>query len=161
VKPELLIVVGSDPLRGVDGALLEGWIDVATCDLLRDETKLSECLAGPAADAHLQAFEVAGLFDFFIKPAAHLASGVTHEHAFGIELGTKIIDQLLAIAFKEPCVLLARIETEWHGAEQRPCRVFANVVVLRAMTHLDGAVLDRVQDLEARNNFAGRKSLNL
>jgi len=38
VEAELLVVIGADPFCGVDGALLQCRIDVATGDLLRDDT---------------------------------------------------------------------------------------------------------------------------
>ena len=68
--------------------------------------------------------------------------------AFAVVLGGKFIDQLLALALVKPGILLARIEAERMGAEQRPSRVLADVVVHRGVTHLDGAVLHRVERLQ-------------
>jgi len=38
VEAELLVVIGADPFCGVDGALFQCRINVATSDLLRDDT---------------------------------------------------------------------------------------------------------------------------
>ena len=73
----------------------------------------------------------------------------------GVELGAKLVDQLLAIAVIKPCVLLTRIEAERNGAEQGPGRILANVVVLGTVTQFDRAVLDRVEHLQAGYDFAG------
>ena len=112
--------MGPDPFGCVDGALLERWVDVATGELLRDEAELAERFAGPAADAHLEALEVAGLLDLLVEPATHLAAGVAGKETLGIKLGAELVDQLLAIAMVVPCILLTRIEAEWNCAEQGP-----------------------------------------
>ena len=44
VEAELLVVIGTDPLGGVDGALLQRRIDVAAGDLLRDNAELASVL---------------------------------------------------------------------------------------------------------------------
>src|SRR6266851_1072503 len=144
VEAELLVVVRTDPFGGIDCALLQRWINIAAGDLLRNDTKLAKRLSGPSADAHLEAVQVIDGLDFLFEPAAHLAPGVTHEKALGVELGTELVDELLAIAFMEPRILLAGIKAERHGAKQRPRRILANVVVLCAVAHFDGTVLDRV-----------------
>src|SRR4029077_13628721 len=161
VEAELLIVVRPNPFRSVDGALLKRRIDIATGDLLRDDAELAKCLSGPTSDTHLETLEVAGLFDLLVEPTAHLTAGVTGEQAFGIELGAKVVDQFLAIAVVEPCVLLASIESEGNGTEQRPRRILADVVVLGTVAQFDRAVLDGVKDLQAGHDFAGSKRLNL
>ena len=56
-----------NPLGGVDCALFQRRINVATGDLLRDDAKLSKRLAGPAADTHLNTFEVAGSLSSFLN----------------------------------------------------------------------------------------------
>src|SRR5262249_25679746 len=53
VETQLLVVVGADPFRGIDRALLQRRIDVAAGDLLRHDAELLQCLSSPAADAEL------------------------------------------------------------------------------------------------------------
>src|SRR6185503_10869133 len=141
VEAELLVVVGTDPLGCVDRAFLQRGIDVTARDLLRNEAELAESLTRPTADAHLQALEVLDRVDLLAEPSTHLAAGVAHQEAFRIELGAEVVDQLLAVTFVEPGVLLARIESERHGAEQSPGRILADIIILRAVTEFDGAVL--------------------
>ena len=76
VEAELLVVIGADPFGGVDRALFERRIDVATGDLLRHDAELLDDLAGEAPDAHLQALHVGDRLDFLAEPAAHLHAGV-------------------------------------------------------------------------------------
>src|SRR5262249_4147818 len=161
IEAELLVVIGPDPFGGVDGALLQRGIDIAASELLRDETKLAERFAGPTSDAHLEALEVAGLLDLLVEPATHLRSSITGDQAFGVELGAEFIDQLLPVAVIEPCVLLARIESEWRRTEQRPGWVLADVVILGTVAHFDGAILYRIEHLQARHDLAGSEHLDL
>src|SRR5262249_7172007 len=161
VEAELLVVIGADPLGGVDGALFQGGVDVATRNLLRDAAELLQRLAGPAADAHLETLEVGRLLDLLVEPAAHLAAGVASEQTLEVELLAEVVDQFLAIAIIEPGVLLGGVEAERDCTEQRPGRVLADVVILRGMAHLDGAVLHRIEDLQSRHDLARRERLDL
>src|SRR5262245_40632375 len=117
IEAKLLVIIGSYPFSGVDGALLQRRINIATSDLLRDNTKLAERFAGPAPDTHLEPFEVCGLLDLLVEPAAHLAARIAGKQALGVELGAELVDQFLAITVIEPCILLAGIKAEWNGAE--------------------------------------------
>src|SRR5258708_36157864 len=85
VKPELFIVMGSDPFDSIDGPLLQRRIDVAGCDLYRQHTESADDLPGEAADPEFQAPHVLDLVDLFSKPAPHLAAGISHWDAIAIE----------------------------------------------------------------------------
>src|SRR5262245_25475198 len=54
IEAELLIVIGPYPFSCIDRAFLQRRIDVATGDLLRDNTELAKSFTGPAPDAHLE-----------------------------------------------------------------------------------------------------------
>ena len=59
-------------------------------------------------------------------------------------------------------VLQARVRSERHrSAEQREGRVLAEVVVRGGVAHLDGAVLHRIEDLQAGDDFARGEHLDL
>src|SRR5690349_22194857 len=161
VEAELLIVIGADPLGRIDRALLERGINVTAGNLLWDETELLQCLAGPASDPHLEAFEVVDRLDLLAEPATHLTTGIAAHHARQIVLLGELIHQLEAIAIVVPRVLLAGVETEWKGAEQRPNRVLAEIIIGCSVTGLDGAVRGGVENLQARNDLAGSKNLDL
>ena len=81
--------------------------------------------------------------------------------AFRIEGGAEFIDQLLAVAVIVPGVLLTGIQTERKSAKQRPGRVLADIIILRAVTHLDRAVLNGVERLQRRHDFAAGENLDL
>ena len=161
VEAKLLVIVRADPFGGIDGAFLQRRIDIAAGELLRHHAKLCHRLAGPAADPHFQAVKVADVVDLLAEPAAHLRAGVPHQQTLGIERGAELIDQLLAVAVVEPGVLLTRVQTERERTEQGPGRIFADVIVLCTVTHLDRPVLDGVEHLQARHQFAGGKDLDL
>ena len=60
-----------------------------------------------------------------------------------------------------PRRLHASIQSERLRREQREGRILADIVVRRSVRHFDGAVSDRVRSLQAGNDFAGGKALNL
>jgi hypothetical protein len=68
------------------------------------------------------------------------------------------VDQLRALAIVEPGILLAAVEAERRGAEQRPGRVLADIVIVGGMAHLDGAVLHGVEHLQCGYDLAGSKA---
>src|SRR6185437_7654335 len=58
VEAKLLVVVGTDPLGGIDGSLLQRRIDVAARELLGYGTQATDDLAGEAEDAVLEPLEI-------------------------------------------------------------------------------------------------------
>src|SRR5262249_28233580 len=139
--------VGSDPFRRIDRSLFQRGVDVATGDLLGNDTELAKRLSGPTTNPHLKTFEILRGLDLLFKPSAHLAAGVTHQQTLGVVLGSEFIDELLTIAFMKPGILLTSIETKWHGAKQRPGRVLSDVIILSAMPHFDGPILHAIKHL--------------
>ena len=150
VEAELLVVVGADPLGRVDGAFLQRGIDVAAGDLLRHHAELLQRLAGPAADAELEALEIVDGLDLVAEPAAHLRPRVAARQRVDVELLAELVHQLQAVAIVVPRILLPGVEAERHRAEQRPGRVLADEVVGGGVADLDGAVLHGVEHLQAR-----------
>ena len=128
---------------------------------MRDDAELAKRLSGPTADAHFKALQVIDGVDFLFEPAAHLRACITHQQALGVELGAEFIDQLLPIALIKPGVLLASVQTERRRAKQSPCRIFADVVILSAVAHLDCAILYGIKCLQRRNDLAAGKNLDL
>jgi hypothetical protein len=106
VEAELLVVIGADPLGGVDRALLQRRIDVAAGDLLRHDAELGEHLAGDAGDAHLQALQVGDGLDLLAEPAAHLGARVAGRHRVDVVLLVELVEELVAAALEQPGVLL-------------------------------------------------------
>src|SRR5262249_17470372 len=145
VEAELLVVIRADPLGGIDGTLLQRRINVAAGDLLRHDPELRERLAGPAADAEFETFEILDSLDLLAEPATHLRAGIASDQRVHAEFLAELDHQLHAVAVVEPGVLLAGIEAERHGAKQRPGRVLADEIVGGAVADLDGAILNRVE----------------
>ena len=161
LEAELLVVIGADPFGRVDRALLERRIDVAAGKLLRHHADLLQHLTGDAADAELQPGEIGDRLDLLAEPAAHLGAGVAAgetDHAVFLE---ELVAELHAAALIPPGVLHARIEAERHRRIDRKGRILADVIIRDGVAHLDGAVGGRIKRLQARNDFAGGKYLNL
>src|SRR6202000_129133 len=114
-----LVVIRSDPLGRIDRAFFQRRIDVAAGKLLRHDADLLQYLAGDAADAALQAGEIADRLDLLAEPAAHLGAGVAAgkaDHAVFLE---ELVAEFLAAALIPPGVLHARIEAERHRGVDR------------------------------------------
>src|SRR6202022_4279523 len=111
-KTELLVVVGADPFGGIDRALLQGRIDVAGGELLRNHAELRQNPPGKTADAELQAFHVVEALDLLAKPAAHLARRVSGRHSPAVIGLEEVVEQLHAAALELPGFLLAGVEPE-------------------------------------------------
>src|SRR5260370_23999254 len=75
-EPEFLVVIGANPLGGVDGALLQRRINVAGSDLLRYAAELLARQPGNTADTEFESLEVGDFLDLLAEPSAHLASGL-------------------------------------------------------------------------------------
>jgi hypothetical protein len=69
LEAELLVVVGADPLAGIERALLQRRIDVAAGKLLRHDAEPGEDRAGKAADPELEALEVVDRLELLAEPA--------------------------------------------------------------------------------------------
>ncbi len=155
-EAELLVVVRADPFGGVDGALLERGIDVAACDLLRDDAELRQDHAGEAADAELETLEVLERVDLLAEPAAHLAVRRARDEARAVVLGAQeLIDELLAAAVHVPRVLHARVHAEGQIGAEGERGILAEVVVEWGVAALDRAGLDGIEHLQAGDDFAG------
>jgi hypothetical protein len=56
---------------------------------------------------------------------------------------------------------LAGVQPERQRRTEGKCRILAPIVVERGVSDFDGAIADRVQHLQAGDDFAGCKDLNL
>src|SRR5262249_55255760 len=109
-ETELLVIVGADPLGGVDRAFFERRIDIAAGELLRHDTELGQNAPGEPADAKLQTFHVVEALDFLAEPTAHLARRVAGRHAPAVVSLEEVVEQLHAAALELPGLLLAGVE---------------------------------------------------
>ena len=161
VEAELGVVVGADPLRGVDRALLQRGVDVAAGDLLRHHAELGEDLPGDAGDAHLEAVQVPDGLDLLAEPAAHLRAGVAARDGHGVVAFEERPQRLAPAARVEPGVELARVHAEGDGGVEGEGRVLADEVVGGGVRALHRAGLHRVRHLEARHQLAGLEHADL
>src|SRR6202022_865409 len=91
VETELLVVIRPDPFGRVYGSFLQRRVNVTACDLLRHHAELLQGLAGPAADAKFQPFEIIDGLDLLAEPAAHLRAGIPGDEAVGVELFAELV----------------------------------------------------------------------
>ena len=147
VEAELLVIIGPDPLGGVDSAFLQRRIDVAGRDLLRHRAELLQHAPRESADAHLESLEIVDGVDLLAEPAAHLAAGIAAEQSHCVVLFVEFVEHFLAATYCEPALVQPRVGTEGHRCAEGEGRVLAEVVVRGRVADFDGAVLHRVDDL--------------
>jgi hypothetical protein len=161
VEAKLFVIIGANPLGGIDRATLKRRIDVATGNLLGDNAQTCDHRAAGAADAHLDALEILERTDFLAPPAAHLGAGVAAFEGDDIVLAEEFVEQLLAAAVDHPCVLRTLRHQERHGRCDAESRILAEIVVDCGVRHFDRACRNGIDRLEAANDFACAKGLDL
>src|SRR6266404_3476613 len=97
-ESELLVIIGTDPFRAVDGALLKRGVDVATGNLLRHRTELLQHAPGKAADTEFKTLQIIDGVDFLAEPAPHLTSRIASEKCVTIVALVELVEKLLASA---------------------------------------------------------------
>ncbi len=70
-------------------------------------------------------------------------------------------NQPLASAEQQPRDMLPRVEPERQTRAECKRRIFSPVIIQRRIAHLDRAVRNRVEHLQAGNQFTGGKRLDL
>src|SRR5438067_665643 len=113
-ESKFLVIVGTDPFRAVDGALLQRRIDVAAGDLLRHRAKLLQHAPGKAADTEFQPLQIIEGVDFLAEPTAHLATRVASEKCVTIVAFVELIQKLFAAPVYVPSLVEALVWSEWH-----------------------------------------------
>src|SRR5260370_25329783 len=112
VEAEFLIVIGTDPLGSIDGALLQRRIDVAGRDLLRHRAELLQEASGESADPEFEALEIVDGVDILSEPAAHLAGGLAFEQREDVVVLVELVEQFLAATKGVPALIGARSRTD-------------------------------------------------
>src|SRR5262249_56286953 len=126
---------------GVDGPLLQRWVNVAARDLLGHDAELLQRLAGPAADAELQPIEILDGFDLLSKPSAHLRTGIAGDKTIDVRFLGEFVHEFHAVAVVKPGILLAGVEAERNGTEKCPSRILAHILLNTSMTQLHPPLL--------------------
>src|SRR4029453_15501344 len=142
---------------GVDGALFQCRGDVAPRDLLRYAADLGDDGAGESADPEFQATEIIHRLDLFPEPAAHLGAGATGGDADALVVLQEVVEQFSATAETQPGDMRPRVETERQRGAEGESGILAPVVIERRVAHLDGAVRDGIEHLQAGDDFARSK----
>src|SRR3954463_2881363 len=161
VEAELLVIVGTDPFRRVDGALLQRRINVAAGKLLRNRAELLHHAAGKAADAEFQSLEIVDGIDFLAEPATHLAAGVASEQRRDVIFFVEFVEHFLAAAQRIPRLVEPHIRAERYRGSKSKGRVLAEIIVRRGVANFAGTVLNGIENLQSRYDLASREWLNL
>jgi len=98
MQAEGQVVVGADPLGGVDGAGLQRGEDLAAGHVDDGHAHALHHLAAQARHAHLQAVQVIDGVDLLVVPAAHLHAGGAGDQHIDAEVVIQLVPQLQAAA---------------------------------------------------------------
>src|SRR6266550_7534823 len=161
VEAELLVIIGTDPFRAVDGALLERGIDVATANLLRHRAKLLQYAPGKAADTEFKTLQIIEGVDFLAEPAAHLTARIASEKCVTIVTFVELVQKLFAAPQDIPSLVEALVGSKWHRSAKGEGRILAKIIIRRRVTHLDRSVLHGIEDLQRGHYFTGGEELYL
>src|SRR5206468_12830878 len=112
LRPARLVVVGADPLGGVELLALQRRVDLGTGHRLRLDAELGEHLAAHAADPELETLEVGEALDLAPKPAAHLGAGIAAGQADQAGLREDFAEEFGGAARLPPSGGAPRVEAE-------------------------------------------------
>ena len=161
VELEEVVVERADPLRGVDRAGDEVFVDLATGKRNGRRAQLGQDLSALARDTHLEALEVLGRVDLLVEPAAHLDARIAGRHRLDAEAVAEFVPQLLAAAILAPCVDLGRRQAERNSRKGGPAGVLADPVIVGADIGLGVARCDFVEGVERTDALAGGEVLHV
>src|SRR6266508_5302178 len=127
VQTELLVVVRTDPLGGIDRAALERWINVGRGDLQWHDAELRQNHAAQPTDTELETFEIVDRVDLLAVEATHLHAHIAAGNGQDSVPLEQRADELHPAAVIHPGLLLARIEAEREPGIERDRGVLADV----------------------------------
>ena len=160
MQAEGQVVVGADPVGGVDDVVLQGAEDFAAGQVNRGGAGAGEYFAAKTGHADLQAAEVFQAVDFLVEPAGHLHAGIAAwewQNACGF---VGLLPEFQPAAFIQPGVHFLGIHAEGYGGEERRCGAFALPVVGGAVAQFGGAAGDGVEYFQRGYQLTGGEDLH-
>ncbi len=128
---------------------------------MRNAAKFLQNATGEAANTHFQPFEIVDGVDFLAIPPAHLAARVSCEKCNAIVLLVEFVQHFLPAAEGKPPLVQPLVRPKCYCRTEGKGRILAEVVVRSCVANFDGAILHGIDDRKTRNDFSGRKNLNL
>ena len=149
-----MVVIGADPLGGIDGAFFQGLVNLATRNVLWHAAQALNDFARKAAHTEFQALDVGQGLDFLAVPAPHLRTRIAGGEIDDVVLLVKLTHELQAIALEHPRRHLAAVQAKRNGAAQRKSFVFAKEVVRSGVRHFYCAILYTIHHTKRRHQLA-------
>ncbi len=162
LEVELGVVVGADPLGGVDRSGLQSLEDLASGNDLHRGAEFAHHGTAEARDAEHQALQVADRVDLLVEPATHLDAGVAGRELDHVEaVPVDLLQHREAAAVVEPGILLTIGQAERNGGSERHDLAEAAVVVRGGVPRVHAACLHRLQHLQAGDQLTCGASRHL
>jgi hypothetical protein len=106
LQAELLVVIGANPLRGIDRTGVERLEDLTTGDDLHGRAEAGHDLAAEPGDAHREPADVVDAVDLLVEPTLHLDAGVAGRELDHVEaVGVDLLEHLQPATVEQPRVL--------------------------------------------------------
>ena len=153
------VVVGADPVGGVDDVVLQGAEDFAAGQVDGGGASAGEYFAAKTGHANLQAAQVFQAIDFLVEPAGHLHAGVAAGQRQNARSLVGLLPEFQPAAFIQPGVHFLGVHAEGYGGEERGCGAFAFPVVGGAVAQFSRAAGDGVEYFQGGYQLAGGEHL--
>ena len=160
-EAELLVVVRTDELGRVDGAVLQCGIDVGVREVQRLDADARQNRPAERTDAEPQPLEILERGDLLLEPGAHLCAGGPGRDAVRVELLQRSVDDVAATPEHPPRQLMTGIEAERQAAAEPEHRILLAVEEEWCVRAFDRTAGDCIERLAARGQLARRERLNL
>ena len=154
VEAHLQVMVGTDPLGGVDDAAIQVGINLPAGHQHGIAAGSGHHFAAQSRNSHLKAFVVGDGLDLFVEPSASLDTGVAGEEGFDLERCIDFFPQFQTTAVQDPGVHALCIEAERYGREKLACRGFTGPVICGAVAHLNRALADSIEHAQRGHQLA-------
>src|SRR5215468_5049515 len=161
VQAELHVVVGPDPLAGINHPAFQGGEDVSGRGEHRSAAGLCHHLPTEARNAHPEALVIADRTDLPAEPAGHLRRDRGPWARHEIESGVGLLPELEPVTLVVPGEHALGVHAEGHGRKPIERGLLCYPVVRRAHERLDGALGGSFEAGEPRHDLTTREYLDL
>lgn len=160
VQTESQVVVGADPVGGVDDVVLQGAEDFAAGQVDGGSAGAGQHLATKAGHANLQAAEVFQAVDFLVEPAGHLHPGVAAGQRQNARSLVGLLPEFQPAALIQPGVHFLGVHAKGYGGKERGGGALALPVIGGAVAQFGGAAGDRVEYFQGGYQLTGGEDLH-
>ena len=160
VQAQGQVVVGTDPLGGIDHAGLQRGIDLPAGDAHRGAAGGGENIPRQSRNAHLDPLQVLKGIDLGAEPASHLHAGAAPGKGNDVRGGIGFPPQFQAAAVVQPAIHFLGGHAKGHRGEVDRRGNLALPVIGGPVAGIRHPLAHRVEDLEGGHHLPGPVDVN-